>query len=209
MKTRLMTYLISIASLVLLITLSLLFYSRNRNNDWIIKWLENPVCQPPCWDGITPGVTDIESAKFLLNQNTKIVWIDSDETYLMWEIEGDSGLAYTDSTKSETITRIQFDLSRPKLTLGQVISEYGDPTRVQVGDCIDQCVAQVFFEDKNMIIGLYLWPIYANEKVEITSSSKVELLYFFSSEMAPFPEKYLFSVYYSKRIGWKGYGIYP
>jgi hypothetical protein len=30
--------------------------------DWLVRWLNEPVCQPPCWEKITPGKTSFADA---------------------------------------------------------------------------------------------------------------------------------------------------
>jgi len=32
-------------------------------SNWVNNWLNNPVCQTPCWENITPGLTTILEAK--------------------------------------------------------------------------------------------------------------------------------------------------
>ena len=44
-------------------------------HEWITKWLSKPVCSPPCWEQITPGVTSIDEAEEILQQIPQITGI--------------------------------------------------------------------------------------------------------------------------------------
>src|SRR6266496_222154 len=30
--------------------------------DWLVRWLNEPICQPPCWENVTPGKTSFKDA---------------------------------------------------------------------------------------------------------------------------------------------------
>ena len=46
---------------------------------WIDAWLKNPVCQPPCLDGIIPGVTPADEVAEKLSAHPGVLRVERDK----------------------------------------------------------------------------------------------------------------------------------
>jgi hypothetical protein len=40
--------------------------------DWVIKFMSDPACQQPCWEGITPGKTHITDVSAIASQILRV-----------------------------------------------------------------------------------------------------------------------------------------
>src|SRR5689334_19085430 len=52
--------------------------------DWLVRWLNEPVCLPPCWENITPGNTSFTDALPIAKaiSGFELVHIDDDSIQL-------------------------------------------------------------------------------------------------------------------------------
>lgn len=52
--------------------------------DWLVRWLNEPVCQLPCWENITPGKTSFTDALAIANtiSGVKVSYVGDDNIRL-------------------------------------------------------------------------------------------------------------------------------
>ena len=134
-------------------------------HSWVTKWVQNPTCQPPCWENITPGVTKISDAPDLLQKIPEVTEMrgpdkrSSGGQCVDWYMEGCGkrtvGSACTIDEKNDLISYsyLRFYLCHPgaEITLEEVILAFGPPTYVlpDIGGT-GGCGANIIFLDKGM-----------------------------------------------------------
>lgn len=133
---------------------------------WFTEWLTNPVCQPPCWEGITPGKTTITDTQKILSE---LPWINVDygpgkvrpndsRLTLTWQTAHPSqvsGYAYSDNQEDLTIDLGFEGILSTKLK--EVIDNYGNPSHVFVVDCqYYRCYTEIIYMTSGLVINLVL-----------------------------------------------------
>ncbi len=105
---------------------------------WESRWLNSLPCSPPCWEGIIPGKTTVREAQNLLKSNSFVTSVkirNGISGSIYWE-SNNVGFGLGDALfdSSEQIIKAIRPGFRPnKLTLGDVISHFGEPGHVSVG----------------------------------------------------------------------------
>jgi hypothetical protein len=101
-----------------------------------VSWLDYSSCNPPCWQGITPGETTLDETVTILDQlNAENVDV-SEYSYsqvrdgaIGWTLPGEQGGYGEASYDDEIILRVKV---RDSTCLSKIVAEYGDPTHVVV-----------------------------------------------------------------------------
>jgi hypothetical protein len=186
---------------------------------WFTAWLHDPVCQPPCWEGITPGTTTMtETVKIL--QSLPGVKIDDGPTrfsphtdfQLEWSLPPASpggGMAWASDNGIINQLSIGGDLSTP---LQKVIDSYGLPDKVFITSCdVGRCVTNLIYMHTGMMVDLFLdWDYAADSDVTIAPDSEVRGIRFFVPGEKGFLDA--FSQYSESfprwSSPWNGYGKY-
>jgi hypothetical protein len=131
-----------------------------------MDWIENPICSPPCWQGISPGITTIAGAQ---EQQTK---------YPNMSIESENGAAIVQIVK---LNLSYYDI----LPINILISKYGEPNYVRIFKCDpnNKCETHVIFDNLGMVLNLYLEDegIDNAHAVTISSNSNILKIYFMQS----------------------------
>jgi hypothetical protein len=198
--------------------------------EWVNKWLYDPTCQPPCWEGITPGVTSIDDVPKLL-ANVPGIWVTTPPTHysfgssesieMQWRLAenaADSGLAEASDEQSRLVSYMILTTgSSQSFFLEDVILSYGFPSDAQIAECrpsigigTDYCVVYVIYRQSGMALELYLPGKHKdNWKVGVLPNASVEKIYFFPQE-ADTLEMIINTQYaVSPPVKWKGYAEYP
>jgi hypothetical protein len=117
-----------------------------RALDFQQRWLSNVPCAPPCWEGVTPGVTTSSQAEEILNDNSiftllethvfdeltigyivfQYLWLDEAGTII--ECGGD--MIFDTETDNHIIMVIRNTF--PPTKLSNLIANFGQPTPVNV-----------------------------------------------------------------------------
>jgi hypothetical protein len=103
--------------------------------DYKKRWFQGDPCAPPCWEGITPQETTLEEALEVLNQHPFITKIQPSVLgglrflLIVDKKEVDGSLTFQEEPPY-TIQQIDFALY--PLTLGEIITAYGEPSYVLV-----------------------------------------------------------------------------
>jgi hypothetical protein len=112
--------------------------------DWRSRWLRGIPCRPPCFEGITPGITKAEEVVKILQQSPVIAatreypksgeiesvtwyWVEGFRS--LEEPDGRGGMVSFDS-KTSLVKEIDTQLGEIKLS--DVIRAYGEPSHIVV-----------------------------------------------------------------------------
>lgn len=195
---------------------------------WIDKWLDDPTCQPPCWENLIPGETNISDGLEILSHipGVKITWypwypsvIPTEETQIMWDFanRGEGGVATTEK-KGQEIATIALNISGTQfLPLKEVFSSYGFPSDVYVFDCRGEITAQacgvhLIYPKNGMALELLLRTTGENDnQVTIEENARVGKIWLFplgdngyrgmlGTSSGDFSQNV---------VPWKGFGKYP
>jgi hypothetical protein len=113
---------------------------------WQSRWLKGIPCKPPCWEGVTPGLTTAKEAVEIFQQSplmydAKLYKPDLTSvplTYVIWKWVGDAqiprgehgGEAYYNSLQDPQIVYKIIPYLKTEFKLQEVIKAYGEPEYV-------------------------------------------------------------------------------
>ncbi len=191
---------------------------------WITKWLQNPTCQPPCWENITPGVTGMYEAYELLPQipGVKVTFPPVKNPFdnskqMQWQLDGSDSTGIADSDElGELITLLTLTVGSDQLlTVEEVISSYGSPSEVVITGCREElfrksCVTHLVYADLGIVLDIFLIDVGDDKpQVEVLPDSGVEKIVLFPSG----DEYYQMFWPNGKQEGyffqWNGFKVYP
>ncbi len=184
---------------------------------WISKWLENPACQPPCWEGITPGKSTMTETITVLNTMTGIDisgpsrdYTDRKRLLISWNYQNSqsSGEAETDEN-GLIINEMYLSIDhQQQVILREIINIYGSPDNVLInrnhaGTCDISLMNKKGFVLNEIVP--YFW-----EKCKISPSSQVYSIQFFSYEIQDYIREWgNYELYLSGGLmDWNGYTWY-
>ena len=107
--------------------------------NWEFRWLKGIPCRPPCWEGITPGLTSATEAVKILTGNSLISSAEMSTSpldpstgyvYWYWSNGQDGGAAYYPAQTPTQIISDIFPYFRKQFELRELIQAFGDPTHV-------------------------------------------------------------------------------
>lgn len=193
-------------------------------SEWMTKWLEDPTCQIPCWEGLTPGVTQIDDGAEILRNKPFIKTLKNpiygpvgDIRQISWEFENQEGSGVANSDENgEIIAWIALNTGATDFPLKKVIASYGYPDWVSIycqgTDFIYKCSVELVIKDKGMILGLLLddkgKP--GNNIIIITPESQIEKILLFANDQNRYETAFKFSeIPHAIVYDWKGYSRYP
>jgi len=130
---------------------------------WLTKFLENPSCQPPCWENITPNVTSIDEAKGILAGNPDIQITETYPEAIEWNFIPDIDSGFVESENDKRIVDlILLGVSeKQSLKLCEVIDNYPQPTHIDFGQNMHNlrtCYLRIFFEPRDMQVSNGILP---------------------------------------------------
>lgn len=177
---------------------------------WVTKWLENPACLPPCWEGITPGVTTITETFSILQKMPGVSKTENTRGKLTgipirWYFNQSGGEGLVSEDEHGRVAWIELSLAYEQLlTVGEVIPSYSSPSHVQASSLhIGNCGLYIIYMERGLVLYTTL-PVH-NEKVLLSPQTRVDKLYF----IPPGDENFLRFAKSSYTIDeWKGYGSY-
>ncbi|NPV87860.1 MAG: hypothetical protein HPY45_17820 [Anaerolineae bacterium] len=196
--------------------------------NWIDKWLKEPICQPPCWEHITPGVTtDNEISQILKNSvdvlEVKGAEINNGKLCISWNMIGcqdgaTAGVACTrpnwiDNQEIATI-KINLACGGASVLLEDIINSYGQPDYLwpEFSE-IRGCSAKILYLKQGMVLTAFGKS--RGEKMKITKYWKIPEMTLFNAGSDL--QTTLDSLYWlgisgisnAKNVSyWKGYGEY-
>jgi hypothetical protein len=191
---------------------------------WITKFLEEPTCQPPCWENVIPGEMTMDETFAVLWNNPEIhitqYWTEpigsSKEKSISWKFiqSNDGGIAFSDH-EGEILQFIRLDLSNDQLlTIADIISVFGLPTKVYLSDCRNErdCVVEFLYIELGMSASTnVLKAKYRNNQgysVSISEETKITRLHLHASGEEHYREDLGGWADYDTIPNWNGYGEY-
>ena len=127
---------------------------------WLVNLLSNPVCIPPCWEGIRPGKTQIGEAIETLNSIQDVTELqgpykypNSENVGIQWEFADDHGsglLISNDQTKIVT----QITLGPQSLSINKFMEKFGEPDQVFIFDTETNAlkIVYIFYSNQNIML---------------------------------------------------------
>ncbi len=117
--------------------------------EWQYNWLKGIPCPPPCWEGITPGITTLDEAIKILKQNPQINLssieignpskVDPRTGDFYWEFVNDttnSTGSYDAKISAHPVISI-YPHYTAQIKLGEIIQSYGPPSYVRADATAD------------------------------------------------------------------------
>lgn len=159
---------------------------------WIMDWLNRPVCAPPCWGNIRPGITSLDRARSIQQQ------------YPDMAIEAIRG--------TSIVQMISLNLPiHDNLPIKLILAKYGQPSYVRLYKCDpnNRCETHILFEQIGMVLNAYPEDIggQARNGIALSADTNVVGIFF----LKPRLESYFASFSPSANaplIPWRGYGKY-
>lgn len=155
---------------------------------WIERWLSSPVCQPPCWEGITPGETTAKEAHKKLSAlpNVERLWLPSEYTsthVLSWDMAGCDGSTwgsvYFEKYPDDKIEWLDLHTSceESNITLQEMIHAFGTPQYAWAEWNSAGCKAELLNLEKGMILSTYESGLLSYRRLKPTSPVEAALLF--------------------------------
>lgn len=129
--------------------------------DWLLRSLDNPMCDPPCWNNITPGKSYVDEAYDIIHSQSEIKGIyqgggslSDHQRILTWYYQNasDSGEIYSDLDGKYVITIILY--LREYITLEEVISRFDTPDQLTLFTCLSEegpaCEPRLLYLDEGL-----------------------------------------------------------
>jgi hypothetical protein len=186
------------------------------------KWVEDlfteNICALPCWEGITPGKITVFEAYQMLESNSLytsieepiVINVDPKKYEIIWKNkEGTAGGLARSLGDKNLIWVIYLSLTQenPKITLGEIISVFGEPDSLIIEEDRGICISKLFYIQKSMAI-VFSDPCHL--KLSIRKNQEIESIRLFPTDISNFPEvEYFQSNIFQYLLEWNGYGRYP
>jgi hypothetical protein len=198
------------------------FSSSSRTYPGYLKeWLENPSCNPPCWENITPGVTTIQETYDTLKKVPGVYAVTWYPKYgeiekrneLKWEYPDTTDSGYADVNMG-VINLIRLNVYS-NLFVKDVVSTYGFPSHLKIYDCRSEifsnfCGVLLVYSKSGMVLDLFLpYKIESNYFVNVYPTSKVGFIGFYKPKGNDDPGKDYPAMFPVAFVEWRGYGTYP
>jgi hypothetical protein len=183
-------------------------------SNWWSKWLAEPVCAPPCWQGITPGLTNANDAISILRDSPEIVITFQSDNGIDWTFNQNSQEAGSLSISPDGLVRMIWleNGSEKKLLLSTIIASYNEPAYVKPYDCREgMCLTALIYPDIGMFLSVFVENRGSDSDMpqfEILADTVVDRIYFIESSKESFLNLYGFPES-EILLPWKGYGEYP
>lgn len=181
---------------------------------WQLTWLDQPICKPPCWQHITPGVTTRNEALVILENMPEVEITYNEKNGLAWYFgTKDEGGSIVIS-EAGLVLSIRLASINEDQQLENVVAVYAFPTYVQPYDCRNgMCETTLIYPALGMLLAVIVEN--ANED---NLDPQIKIL----------PETIVYRVHFTERgirntqnllrsensllildMEWKGYGDYP
>jgi hypothetical protein len=162
-------------------------------------------CEPPCWNGITPGETTWEEALEVLESDDSVNGLDQQEaeggTVLAAWQDGESELYCCRmlADDPESVVKYLFLQIAPNFIIDDVLDAYGEPEYVAPATLTDtDAVLQLVYAEVPMLVWVYVGEPGASV---LANSQVVAVIYLTAEEME-------LSLVMSNLYAWDGYQPY-
>jgi hypothetical protein len=126
--------------------------------DWLVRWLNEPVCQPPCWENITPGKTSFTDALAIANtiSGFEVSNLSGVTIQLNFNQYGANYFALLQSRGDANIQEMALTTRYTSLELGEIVDLYGFPDEmIRFSSSADQLATHwidLLYYDLGMVI---------------------------------------------------------
>jgi hypothetical protein len=147
-------------------------------------WKTDKVCEPPCWQNITPGVTTFVEAKKILQSLSFVEQLEENrdyrETDLIWIWKGANKTTTRMSFRSENNVTVvdRIFLAFPTVfTLEELVTKFGQPSHALTAVSgnhhrgIINYTTELFYENKGVFLYHYF---YVPDKPELEPGLKLQ-----------------------------------
>lgn len=185
---------------------------------WITRWLESPVCQPPCWELLTPGETTTTQAMDILRQIPEVTDLSGpyesygNQTEINWHFGSAPGGGMALFNSQGLLTQTLLSLPNGQVTVGEVVSVYGSPSHIvlkSTSERVQYYEADVIYLPAGQLLSIYKRG--SGGVVRVSPDDAVLELVFFQ----PGDDGYANTVgayradTLARLLPWNGYGKYP
>lgn len=179
--------------------------------DWLARWLNEPVCQPSCWEKITPGKTSFADALAIANtiSGAKVSYVGDDNIRLNYN----KGFVLLLSREDANIQEMDLSISDASLELGEIVDRYGFPNEMIKYGLPSPEGSSVWIDllyyDLGMVISFYASPDDPWNKVILGPDTSIALIKLYVPHLEYyFNEPPEYGVNFSPAIKLNGYGSY-
>ena len=179
--------------------------------DWLARWLNEPVCQPPCWEKITPGKTSFADALAIAKTASgfELGHIDNDSIQLNYN----KGFVLLLSREDANIQEMDLSISDALLELSEIVDRYGFPDEMIKYGLPSPEGSSVWIDllyyDLGMVISFYASPDDPWNKVILGPDTSIALIKLYVPQLEYyFNEPPEHGVNFSPAIKLNGYGNY-
>lgn len=179
--------------------------------DWLARWLNEPVCQPPCWEKITPGKTSFADALAIAKTASgfELGHIDNDSIQLNYN----KGFVLLLSREDANIQEMDLSISDALLELSEIVDRYGFPDEMIKYGLPSPEGSSVWIDllyyDLGMVISFYASPDDPWNKVILGPDTSIALIKLYVPQLEYyFNEPPEYGVNFSPAIKLNGYGSY-
>jgi len=182
--------------------------------NWWTLWLAQPVCQPPCWQDITPGVTTMGEALSILKNTPELKITFRSEYGADWAFNGNKDEGGSLSISQDKVVRVIWlgSSSDRKLYIETIVTSHNYPKYVKPYDCREgMCSTALVYPDLGMFLSVFIkntGKINDIPQIEILPDTVVDRVYFIEQGIESF-QKSLRLKESDLLMDWKGYGVYP
>lgn len=181
---------------------------------WLSKWLQQPTCDPPCWESIVPGTSVLGDAVSLLETSPDVENLRGPspgyrgEQYIAWSFKSsDSSGEIVADDSSLLVKTINLCLGKSDKRLAQdIISTRVQPTSIVVMQTQAPTYFSISLLDQTRGTLLRFGAESSSRtEVKISPDAKVNCIVFYPLGM----EKYVIhSLYMNSLIPWRGFTTY-
>ena len=179
--------------------------------DWLARWLNEPVCQPPCWEKITPGKTSFADALAIANtiSGAKVSYVGDDNIRLNYN----KGFVLLLSREDANIQEMDLSISDASLELGEIVDRYGFPDEMikygLSGPEGSSVWIDLLYYDLGMVVTFYALPDDPWNKVSLGPDTSIASINLYAPQLEYyFNEPPEHGVNFSPAIKLNGYGNY-
>lgn len=179
--------------------------------DWLVRWLNEPVCQPPCWENITPGKTSFADALAIakITSGFELGHVGDNSIQLNYN----QGSVLLMSREDANIQWIDLDTNFTSLELGEIVDRYGFPDEmIKYGlpspEGSSVWIALLYY-DLGMVVTFYALPDDPWNRVNLSPDTSIASIQFYAPQLEYyFNEPPEYGVSFSPAIKLNGYGNY-
>lgn len=197
---------------------------------WLSTWIDLPSCVPPCWENLTPGVSNFTEAQTAFsdredidNFHIGVGPLAKDQKILDWYFsdKGGDGQIYSD-LKGEKIASIVLSTNphnNKTLNLEEILLKFEEPDDITVIHCLPEngpiCELRLLYPEIGIAFMFRSIPTYENSEepfldIDVDPKAEVTEIMFFPPGKSGYIEAT------SNRIrddlervqGWNGFGKY-